>query len=94
MASAARRQHNSVTGRYNQALYFFTAYYIAYPIVWILGTKGFSLYGTSLETLLIALLDITAKVIYAYVLLKDKEVFKRRSGSRSAKYAESGAGQV
>lgn len=91
VANAARRQHNSVTGRYNQALYFFTAYYVAYPIVWILGTKGLSLYGTSFETLLIALLDITAKVIYAYVLLKDKEVFKRRSGSRSAKYAESSA---
>ena len=88
IASAARRQHSTVSNRFNQAMYFFTAYYIAYPIVWILGGKGLELYGTSVETLLFSLLDITAKVIYAYVLLKDKEVFKRRSGSRSAKYAE------
>ena len=94
VASASQRQHNSVMGRYNQALYFFTAYYVAYPIVWILGTKGLGLYGTSLETLFTSLLDITAKVIYAYVLLKDKEVFKRRSDSRNAKYAESGAGSL
>ncbi len=87
VSSAARRQHSSVSGRYGQAMYFFTAYYVAYPIVWILGSKAIGLYGVSVETLLIALLDITAKVIYAYVLLKDKEVFKRRDGSRSAKYA-------
>lgn len=91
IASAARQQHNSVRDRYHQAMYFFTAYYVAYPIVWILGEKGFSLYGTPLETFLIALLDITAKVIYAYVLLKDKEVFSRREGSRSSKYSHSKA---
>lgn len=68
-------------------MYFFTAYYVAYPIVWILGGKGVGLYGTSWETLLFALLDITAKVIYAYVLLKDKEVFGHHSGSKHAKYA-------
>ncbi len=89
IASAARRQHSSVSGRFGQAMYFFTAYYVAYPIVWILGAKGLGFYGTPVETLLIALLDIIAKVIYAYVLLKDKEVLKRRSGSRSAKYAQS-----
>ncbi len=87
IAAAARKQHSRVSGKFNQVMWFFAAYYIAYPIVWILGGKGFELYGTSLETLLIALLDITAKVIYAYVLLKDKEIFKHHSHSKSAKYA-------
>ena len=91
VASAARKQHPNVSGRYNQVMWFFIAYYIAYPVVWILGDKGIGLYGTSVETLAIALLDVIAKVIYAYVLLKDKEIFKQHSNSRSAKYSYQGS---
>lgn len=89
VASAARHQHKSISNKFNQALYFFAAYYIAYPIVWILGEKGLGLYGVSVETFFIAILDVIAKVVYAHVLLKDKEIFKRHSHSRSAKYAQS-----
>lgn len=87
VAKASRQQHPSVSGRYSQVMGFFIAYYIAYPIVWILGAKGFGLYGTPVETLAIAILDVIAKVVYAYVLLRDKEVFRHHSGSTNAKYA-------
>jgi len=43
--------------------------WLAYPIVWILGTEGFRLYGGGWETLLIAVLDVSAKVGYGFLLL-------------------------
>ncbi len=46
-----------------------TVLWLAYPIVWILGTEGFRLYGGGWETLLIAVLDVSAKVGYGFLLL-------------------------
>ena len=46
-----------------------TVLWIAYPIVWLLGTEGFRLYSSGWETLLIAVLDVSAKVGYGFLLL-------------------------
>ena len=94
VAQAARQQHPSVSGRFNQAVAIFIAYYVAYPVVWILGAKGFGLYGTPVETLCVAILDVIAKVVYAYILLKDKEVFRNHSHSKNAKYARDTRGGI
>ncbi len=41
-----------------------------YPIVWILGAEGFRLIDTGFETVLYALLDITAKIVFGYILTR------------------------
>jgi bacteriorhodopsin len=77
--NASRRMHHQVHNLFTTAIAIFGTYYLAYPIVWILGEKGFGIYGVPLETFLIMILDIIAKVVYAFVLLRDQEALDKRS---------------
>ena len=45
--------------------------WICYPIVWLLGAEGFRLIDTGFETALYALLDISAKIVFGYILTRD-----------------------
>jgi bacteriorhodopsin len=48
--------------------------WLLYPVVWILGTEGgVELFGLGVETALFAVLDLTAKVGFGYLLLGSRE---------------------
>lgn len=75
--TSARRQHHTVNKLFTQALGIFSVFFWLYPVVWILGLKGFGLYGPALETIFILCLDVTAKVFYGLYLVRDREVLQR-----------------
>ncbi len=75
--TSARRQHHTVSKLYTQALGIFSVFFWLYPVVWILGLKGFGLYGPALETVFILCLDVFAKVFYGLYLTRDREVLQR-----------------
>lgn len=43
--------------------------WLAYPVVWIIGTEGAGLVGLGIETLIFGFLDVTAKVAFGYILV-------------------------
>jgi bacteriorhodopsin len=71
------RRHHEVNRIFTQALGIFSVFFWLYPVVWILGNKGFGIYGSGIETVLILCLDITAKVFYGLYLTRDREVLQR-----------------
>ena len=75
--TSARRQHHTVSKLFTQALTIFSVFFWCYPIVWILGNKGFGIYGSAVETVLILCLDVTAKVFYGLYLTRDREALQR-----------------
>jgi bacteriorhodopsin len=75
--TSARRQHHTVNKLFTQALGIFSVFFWLYPVVWILGLKGFGIYGPALETVFILCLDVTAKVFYGLYLTRDREVLQR-----------------
>jgi bacteriorhodopsin len=46
-----------------------------YPIVWIVGTEGAAVVPLGVETLLYAVLDVTAKVGFGLLLLRSRSIF-------------------
>jgi len=46
----------------------------AYPIVWIVGTEGAGIVPLGVETLLYAVLDVTAKVGFGLILLRSRAI--------------------
>lgn len=75
--ATARKQHRTVSKLFTQALTFFSIFFWLYPVVWILGSKGFTLYGPAAETVLIVCLDVTAKVVYGLYLARNREKLQR-----------------
>jgi bacteriorhodopsin len=75
--TSARRQHYTVNNLFGTALVVFSCFFWAYPIVWILGQKGFGVYGSGVESLIIMILDIIAKVFFGLLLLRDREALQR-----------------
>jgi len=75
--TSARRQYHTVSKLFTQALIIFSVFFWLYPVVWILGNKGFGIYGSGIETVLILCLDVTAKVFYGLYLTRDREVLQR-----------------
>jgi bacteriorhodopsin len=50
-------------------LAFLSLVWVWYPLVWLLGVSGWSVIGTSTETAIYAVLDVTAKAVFGVVLL-------------------------
>ena len=75
--TSARRQHHTVNKLFTQALSIFSVFFWLYPVVWILGAKGFGIYGPPLETVFILCLDVIAKVFYGLYLVRDREKLQR-----------------
>ena len=49
--------------------------WLLYPAVWVLGTQaGIEVLSLGLETAAFAVLDLTAKIVFGYLLLRDQEV--------------------
>jgi len=48
---------------------FLTVLWFIYPIVWVLGNEGLRVIGSTVETGVITIVDVTAKVVYGFVTL-------------------------
>ena len=70
---ALKREADQQTGGWG-ALYgrmtsILSVLWIAYPIVFLIGQEGLKMISSPLETLIFMVLDVTAKVIFGFVLL-------------------------
>lgn len=54
---------------YFSLLIFLSVVWVWYPIIWLLGNSGLDVIGTSTETAIYAILDVTAKAVFGIVLL-------------------------
>ena len=53
--------------------------WLAYPVVWLVGTEGAGFLGLGPETALFAVLDVSAKVGFGIVLLRSRDVLEEVS---------------
>ncbi len=51
--------------------------WFCYPIVWMFAPEGFGLISTFVATLLYGILDVLAKVVYGFILLRNQSVLDR-----------------
>jgi bacteriorhodopsin len=54
--------------------------WICYPIVWLLGTEGFGLVPLLVEVIIYAILDISAKIGFGFLLLTSRAVIGKAQG--------------
>jgi len=50
--------------------------WLVYPVWWLVGTEGFGLVNLYLETLGFAVLDLTAKVGFGFILLSSRDILE------------------
>ena len=65
----ANSQNHHVAKAYNQLLSFLTVAWFCYPIVWLLGTSGYSLITLAQETAFYAVLDVSAKAVFGILVV-------------------------
>jgi len=53
--------------------------WLAYPVVWLVGSEGASFIGLGPETAVFAVLDVSAKVGFGFVLLRSRNVLEEVS---------------
>ncbi len=56
--------------------------WICYPIVWLIGTEGFNLVPLAVEVIIYAILDVTAKIGFGFLLLTSGAVLGRAAMSQ------------
>lgn len=52
-----------------------------YPIVWLLGTEGFGVINLATEVVIYAILDVSAKVGFGFILLTNRNAIQQAGGS-------------
>jgi bacteriorhodopsin len=52
---------------YDRLTTFFTATWICYPIIWILGPSGLGVFGSTVDTFLFCLVPFFSKVVFSYL---------------------------
>jgi len=57
--------------------------WLAYPVVWLIGSEGAQLIGLGPETAIFAVLDVSAKVGFGVVLLRSRNVLESVSSTAS-----------
>ncbi len=74
------RSRNPEIGKLVSTLSTLTiALWICYPIVWLIGTEGFGLIPLAAEVVLYAILDVSAKVGFGFVLLSNRNALQQAS---------------
>ena len=58
--------------------------WLAYPVVWLIGSEGAALIGLGPETAIFALLDVSAKVGFGVVLLRSRNVLESVTSTEAA----------
>lgn len=86
LRAKTRSQGPELSEFYDRLTTFFTATWVLYPIVWILGPSGFRVFDQNVDTFLFCLIPFFSKVVFSFLDLNGL----RSLGGRSA---ETGAEQ-
>jgi bacteriorhodopsin len=60
---------SDLMGTFNTLKNMLAVLWLAYPVVWLVGTEGLSVLGLGPETVLYGILDVLAKVGFGYILV-------------------------
>jgi bacteriorhodopsin len=78
--AAAQNQPGSVQGVFRTLALLTIVLWSLYPIVWLLGTEGFSVASSTVEVFLFLILDIAAKIGFGFLLLTNREALSQAVG--------------
>jgi bacteriorhodopsin len=81
-----QKEERELSKFYDRLTTFFTATWVLYPIVWILGPSGFRAIDQTWETFLFCLVPFFSKVVFSYLDLNGL----RSLGTRSAETGHEG----
>jgi bacteriorhodopsin len=62
--------------------------WLVYPVWWIIGSEGLEILGLGIETLGFAVLDVTAKIGFGFVLLSARDAISEATSGASAEPAD------
>ncbi|CAN5752904.1 bacteriorhodopsin [soil metagenome] len=82
--AAAQGQPGSVQGVFRTLALLTIVLWSLYPIVWLLGTEGFSVVSSTVEVFLFLILDILAKIGFGFLLLTNREALSQAGGGGGA----------
>jgi bacteriorhodopsin len=80
----ARRQGGSISNLFGILSVLTLVLWICYPIVWLLGSEGFSVLTVTAEVIIFAVLDVVAKIGFGFILLTSAVVTGREARTVSA----------
>lgn len=78
--SEAARQPGAVQQTFRTLAILTVVLWSLYPIVWLLGTEGFSAVGSTTEVLFFLILDFLAKIGFGILLLTNREAIGQAFG--------------
>lgn len=78
--SEAARQGGATQQVFRTLGYLTIVLWALYPVVWLLGTEGFTAVGSTTEVLLFLVLDILAKIVFGFLLLTNREALTQSGG--------------
>jgi bacteriorhodopsin len=67
LRAKTRTQDQRLSALYNKLVTYFTAFWIGYPIVWIIGPSGFGWINQTMDTFLFCLLPFFSKVGFSFL---------------------------
>lgn len=79
LRAKSKLQEPALSKLYDRLLIYFTVFWVAYPVVWIIGPSGFGLIGQTTDTALFCLLPFFSKVGFS---LLDLQGLRGLSGRR------------
>jgi bacteriorhodopsin len=82
--ASAQNQPGSVQGVFRTLALLTIVLWSLYPIVWLLGTEGFSVVTSTVEVFLFLVLDILAKIGFGFLLLTNREALGEVGGGGAA----------
>lgn len=84
LSKGASEQPDDVVGVYKTLRNLTVVVWSLYPIIWIVGGQGFGIIPPNVELISFVALDVTAKVVFGFVLLRSHETVRIQSfyGSR------------
>lgn len=71
--AASQNQPGSVQNLFRTLGLLTIVLWSLYPIVWLIGTEGFSVASSTVEVFLFLVLDILAKIVFGFLLLTNRE---------------------
>lgn len=98
LRTEADKQPQGYGALYGKMTGLLTLLWFAYPIVFIIGTEGVRAISPSLETLIFMVLDVTAKIVFSFLLLSATKALASRAVEQDVRpdvlTAQSGAAQA
>lgn len=82
--ASAQNQPGSVQSIFRTLALLTIVLWSLYPIVWLLGTEGFSAVSSTVEVFLFLVLDVLAKIGFGFLLLTNREALGQVGGAGAA----------